>query len=338
MQGLFLAPARVRRWRCRRARGWRPPRWRPRNRPTCPSTARAAQPPPGSRRELERELAQAREGGAARLGRGLRRRDRHQAGDPQVLPGERCPRAARGSASGGTPPLLASASAFTCSSTSERRGRAAAARRSSSAPSATRSTLSTTSKSRATSRGLVALQPSDEVQAGQRQPARLEPGVQLGQLGAGLLYVVLAHVREPGCAPPPRSAPPAAPSRPRPASISSGLRPARRAAAAMRSRTAASRLGERLAHAGARADARGAQQRERLLERQADHVRLAALDLLDQAAPDSLRRIGPRLVERLARGDVGAQLAVVGRRACSRSSPPRRVAPRACRWRRAPPR
>src|SRR5690606_2595278 len=55
-----------------------------------------------------------------------------------------------------------------------------------------------------------------------------------------------------------------------------------------------------------------AQQRQRLVEWQADHVRLAALDALDEAAALALGRVRAGLVERLAGRHVAADLA--GRR------------------------
>src|SRR5690606_15387372 len=81
----------------------------------------------------------------------------------------------------------------------------------------------------------------------------------------------------------------------------------------MRSRSAASRAASAsTSRAAGSADAIQpglAQQRERLVEGQADHVRLAALDALDEAAALALGRVRAGLVERLAGRDVAADLA-----------------------------
>ena len=77
-----------------------------------PIESSRSEPPPGCARNARASSRRRAKAGAARLGRGLRRRDRHQAGDAQVLPGGALREQPR-SASGAAPPLLASLSSFT---------------------------------------------------------------------------------------------------------------------------------------------------------------------------------------------------------------------------------
>jgi hypothetical protein len=58
---------------------------------------------------------------------------------------------------------------------------------------------------------------------------------------------------------------------------------------------------------------RGSQQGQRLFDGKTDHVALTPLETADETTPLALHGVGAGLVERLAAGDVAAQLLVVRR-------------------------